>query len=174
MRNLGKIIIESGVADNRFRWTRKTARAIIYKDKKVLLVYSDFYNDYTFPGGGVRKNESYSSALQRELSEEVGAKQIKIIGAYGQTLEYRKDYRSANSNYRQLSKYFLVEVLVFGKQKLEPKEVIHGVNPVWISPQEALTHNQMVMNDETHSKPGLATALKRENLVLERLIEEGY
>ena len=174
MRNLGKIIIESGVADNRFRWTRKTARAIIYKDKKVLLVYSDFYNDYTFPGGGVRKNESYSSALQRELSEEIGAKKIKIIGAFGQTLEYRIDYKSIDSNYRQLSKYFLVNVLVYGEQNLEPKEALHGVNPTWIRPSDALKHNQQVMNDDIHSKPGLATALKRENLVLQKLIEEGY
>jgi hypothetical protein len=34
---------------------RVSARGVIEKDGKILLMYTKRYNDYTFPGGGGRK-----------------------------------------------------------------------------------------------------------------------
>lgn len=174
MRKLSKIIIEDGANDfNENSWVRKTARGIFIKDDKVLMVYSSGFDDYTFPGGGVKKSETYQKALYRELAEEVGAFGIKIIKAFGQTLEVRKSVRFTGESYRQISKYFIVSAIGFGEQDLEQREANHGVDPIWIKPEEALVHNEKVMLNEMHQQVGAKTTILRDNIILKTLIKEG-
>lgn len=173
MRKLSKIIVEEGITKNEYRWVRKTSRAIIIKDGKLLMVYSKMFNDYTFPGGGLKKGESYKRALARELKEEVGAERFEILDAFGQTLELRRSYRAKEYNYRQISKYFICDIKLFGNQDLDKSEKRHGVLPIWVKPEVALSHNEEVIKDEIHQRRGLRTALRRENIVLRKIIEEG-
>lgn len=174
MRKLSKVIVEDTIKDpTQYNWVRKASRGIIIKDGKVLMIYSKSYDDYTFPGGGVKRGESYQRALYRELGEEVGAKGIKIVKAFGQTLEVRRSFRYENENYRQISKYFICTVKYFGNQDLEKREEIHGALPIWITPEEALAHNESVVSDAMHQQRGAKTTILRENIVLKTLIKEG-
>lgn len=174
MRKLSKIIYEEpGMDANTYNWVRKASRGIIIKDDKVLMVYSKSFDDYTFPGGGVKRGETYQKALYRELSEEVGGIGIRIVKAFGQTLEIRKSFRYEGEQYRQISKFFVCTIKKYGDQDLEAREEYHGVLPVWITPQEALAHNEKVQNDDMHQQRGAKTTILRENIVLKILIEEG-
>lgn len=60
---------------------RHTARAIIIRDKKLLLVTGHGANYYWSPGGGIENNETPFLALRRELTEELGV-QIKSAKHY--------------------------------------------------------------------------------------------
>ncbi len=57
---------------------RHTSRAIIIRDKKVLLVSGYGLSTYWTPGGGVETGESSIEALHREVMEELG---VKVISA---------------------------------------------------------------------------------------------
>jgi 8-oxo-dGTP diphosphatase len=51
---------------------RKSARALIIKDKKLLLVGNSELGIFWSPGGGIEKEETPLEALKRELQEELG------------------------------------------------------------------------------------------------------
>ena len=86
---LSPIIIEEGLTKKPEK-QRKTVRAVMVNDKEeVLLVYSSHFDDYTFPGGGIKGEETEKRALKRELKEEIGAKGIKIIEPLGYIKEIK-------------------------------------------------------------------------------------
>lgn len=58
---------------------RHTIRAIIIKDKKVLLVTGHGADFYWTPGGGVEADETPEQTLRRELREELG---VEVVSAY--------------------------------------------------------------------------------------------
>jgi 8-oxo-dGTP pyrophosphatase MutT (NUDIX family) len=60
---------------------RHTTRAIIIKDKKLLLVTGYGASFYWSPGGGIENNETSLLALRRELLEELGV-QVKSAKHY--------------------------------------------------------------------------------------------
>ncbi|MFH0766719.1 MAG: NUDIX domain-containing protein [Bacillota bacterium] len=169
---LGTMIIEEGlVSKGNFR-ERKTVRAIIKNDKnEILMVYSKLFDDFTFPGGGIMHNESDIDALKRELKEEIGADNIHIIEPCGTTKEMRYGIKGSNHIYMQTSIYYLCEILEFGEQLLQEREQLHGIEPQWVSIENAIAKNMSVMKDERHQKKGLKTVLIRENMVLNKLKE---
>jgi len=57
---------------------RVAVKAIIIKDKKVLLVRDDPEDKWGFPGGGIDYGESAPEALVRELHEELGVTESLI------------------------------------------------------------------------------------------------
>ena len=63
---------------------RHTARAIIIKGGKILLVSGHDADFYWTPGGGVKDGESPIDALKRELQEELGVniKTAKLYSSY--------------------------------------------------------------------------------------------
>lgn len=77
------------------RPTTKGVKALIFNNEgKVLMVRLTYYsNTWTFPGGGVHKNESETSAIIRECKEEVGVvlKSPEYIGSLYFEHEYKKD-----------------------------------------------------------------------------------
>ncbi len=72
----------------------KGVKALIFKNKKVLMVRLTYYpNTWTFPGGGVEHSETTEQAIIRECFEEVGInlKNPIYIGDMYFTHEYKKD-----------------------------------------------------------------------------------
>ena len=58
---------------------RTSSRAIIFKEKSVLLIYRERDNEkyYVFPGGKIESNENKEECIIRECKEELGIK-IKV------------------------------------------------------------------------------------------------
>lgn len=55
-----------------FRPNRRGVKVVIFFRNKCLLVKNTYRDGWTFPGGGVKKNESSRQAAIREVCEEVG------------------------------------------------------------------------------------------------------
>ncbi|AUD63512.1 hypothetical protein BK010_07875 [Tenericutes bacterium MO-XQ] len=171
MRELGPIIIEEGILQKPQKF-RKTIRAIILnEDNQVLMLYSKRFNDYTFPGGGLKANENEEKALKRELKEEIGASQIKINEPLGFINEIKYGLFTNESIYLQTSYYYFVDVEEIGYTKLEKREIFDDIKPVFIDIDACIIHNQNVMNDKKHQAYGLKTVLKREEIILKNIKE---
>jgi len=67
---------------------REAVRAIIFRGRELLMVYSSNGGDYKFPGGGVDQGESHEQALAREIDEECGMSLLHIEAEIGSVLEY--------------------------------------------------------------------------------------
>lgn len=172
MINLGPLIIEEGLTFNRKPKTRQTARAIILNEHgELLMAYSKLFKDYTFAGGGLKTGEDFETALKRELQEEIGATNITIHHALGYTQELRYGIRGEDDIYIQTSLYYICTVHALESPKLHDREVAHGLEPQWVSIDEALKQNEFIIIDERHQTKGLKTVLVRENMVLKKLKE---
>jgi 8-oxo-dGTP pyrophosphatase MutT (NUDIX family) len=173
---IGEDIYEKGINLDLPLKRRNTARAIILNPERteILLVYSPFYDDYTFPGGGVKQDEELTDALQRELQEEIGATEIKVESCLGYTIEHQIGINPRKKHgyiFWQKSYFFFTEVLAWGEQSLEVHEKAHGVKPTWIKLEDVLAYNGQRIGKGFHALPGMRTVLSREQLVLEEVIK---
>lgn len=83
---------------------RVTARAILKNPNNVFAVmFSEKFNLYSLPGGGVEEGEDVTTAIQREIWEETGC----IITSM-QPLGYVEENR-AHCDYTQIDYYFVLE-----------------------------------------------------------------
>ena len=79
------------MVDGKFRET--VVAVIISRDKKVLMCEHPWIDGaWQFPQGGIEENEEYSQTLLRELNEELGSKNFKIIKRMDECLEYIVPY----------------------------------------------------------------------------------
>ena len=79
--------------DNKSSFTRLATRSIALQGDSILLLYTERYEDYSLPGGGLDLGEDKIEGMKRELSEETGAKDIKNIQPFGAYEEYRPWYK---------------------------------------------------------------------------------
>jgi ADP-ribose pyrophosphatase YjhB (NUDIX family) len=150
---------------------RKAARGIILDGSKILLLYTKRYNDYSFPGGGVDEHEDLITGLRRELAEETGAKEIKILSEFGYIDEYRPHYKPDYDSIHMLSYFYVCEVVGnhYEALQLEDYEISNGMSVVWIDIFEAIEHNKKVM-ESNESTMGLS--IERETMALELVAKE--
>ncbi len=131
--------------------TRETVRAIIFQENKILLMFSKRDQMFGTPGGGITLNESKLDTLYRELLEEVGGKNIKIIEHIGQTEEIRES-RSLNKPVNILTDYYHVEVKDFVNASLEEHEEEMGLEPMWVSIDDAIAKNEQILKQLSQSR----------------------
>ncbi len=171
MKKLADIIIESGLENKTPTATRFTVRAIILKDKQLLMTYSKKFDDYMTPGGGVEADEDFVVALKRELEEEVGvvANTIEPIG-------YIEELRSGQRDgiLYQKSHYYEVTIAHLVETNPEDYEIRFGMTPAWVSIDEVIEQNDYQIRTRL-KKDGLEihpySTLTRENIVLKYIKE---
>lgn len=171
MNKIGNTIVENGINDFNNLKTRNTIRAVIIKDNKVLMLYSSLYDDYTFPGGGLKEDESHLDALKRELKEEVGANKVFNVKPLGYTKEIRYGITGSNSTYLQKSYYYTCDISNVEDPSFVGREKLQGLKSVYINPENIIKHNNLI-NEKRESKQnkGFQTVLIRENKILKHLL----
>lgn len=165
-----EIIINSSDLKDKPVVVRHTARAIIFVGNELVMAYSNKFNDYMFPGGGVIEGEIIEEALKRELKEELGVEEISKIKELVQVVELRN--YSFEYNLKQMSRYFLVEAIKFGEQALETYEMNFGLQPKYVSIDQAIKSNELeILRREKEDVKGVHpyATLIRENQILEFL-----
>lgn len=149
---------------------RKAARGIILDNRKILLLYTKRYNDYSIPGGGIDEGEDIINALKRELSEEVGAKDIEILKEYGYTEEYRPHYKKEYDLMHMLSYIFVCKLnSPLEKPNFEDYEIANGMEVKWVDIDEAIKHNLDVISNKEKS---MGFSVERETFVLQLIRDE--
>lgn len=146
-------------------FSRPSARAIIFREGRVLLIYSKKYNYYKFPGGGIEKGEDPKEALIREVQEESGYRIIPdSIEEYGKVLRRNKDSYDENGIFEQENFYYFCRVEDDrAEQKLDGYEAEEGFTPVWIEAIVASRHNKY----ECHAEGANLMMIKRDAKVMD-------
>ncbi len=148
---------------------RRAARAIALNGDHILLLYTEYYKDYSLPGGGVDEGEDILEGLRRELQEETGARNIQIGKAFGLYEEYRPWYKPEHDIIHIESYCYVCEVdFELGNTSLEDYEKSNGMAPVWIDIREALEHNQRLID----SGEAKGMSIQRESFLMEQIIRE--
>lgn len=167
MNKIGNTIVEEGIKENSLYKTRKTVRAVIVDNNKIYMLYSKTYNDYTFPGGGIKDSEDNINALKRELLEELGARTVNIIKNLGYIEELRYGLNDNDNIYLQTSYYYLCEIDDIGHRTLNERELTELSSPMYVDIDKVIKHNNKTLKDDNkHQKKGFKTVLLRENQVL--------
>lgn len=134
-------------------YSRASVRGLIFRDGKVLMIYSKKYQYYKFPGGGIEEsdgpeegspNRAHANALIREVLEESGAHVIpESIREYGCVPRRQKSTVFIGQTFLQENFYYFCEVEKdLTEQKLDDYEQEEGFTPVWIDPLEAWHKNR--------------------------------
>ncbi|REG82126.1 NUDIX hydrolase [Marinomonas pollencensis] len=150
-------------------FTRLAARGIILKGDKILMLYTQRYDDYTLPGGGIDPGENQMQGLVRELTEETGAQNIHNVEAFGLYEEYRPWHRDGFEIMHMKSYCYTCDIDEhLGETRFEDYEVKNGMKPMWINVHDAIRHNLEVMENST--KKGLS--IERETFLLSLIRDE--
>ncbi|MFK8007288.1 MAG: NUDIX hydrolase [Saprospiraceae bacterium] len=154
--------------ENKSIFTRLATRAIATQRNSILLMYTERYEDYSLPGGGLDLNENKVQGMIRELSEETGAKDITNINPFGAYEEYRPWYKTDFDIQHMISYCYTCEVnQELGISNLESYEIKNGMKAMWINIHEAIKHNKKTM--ATSDKKGMS--IERETFLLELIAE---
>jgi len=155
--------------ENKSIFTRLATRSIALKGNKILLMYTQRYEDYSLPGGGLDAGEDKIEGMVRELKEETGAQDIKNIKPFGIYEEYRPWYKPDFDIQHMISYCYTCEINeTLGSSKLESYEIKNGMVAKWVDIYEAIKHNKKTM--ATSDKKGMS--IERETFLLERIVEQ--
>ena len=153
---------------NKSIFTRLATRSIAVQGKTILLLYTERYEDYSLPGGGLDLGEDKIKGMMRELSEETGAKGIKNIKPFGVYEEYRPWYKPDYDIQHMISYCYTCDInKELGTPKLESYETNNGMKAIWINIHEAIKHNEKTI--ATSDKKGMS--IERETFLLKLIAE---
>lgn len=156
--------------ENPTLFERFAARAIVLKGEEILLIYTKRYNDYSFPGGGVDEDEPVEKGLLREIKEETGANNVRIVAPFGIYAEYRPTYYEGYDMMHMTSYFYVCTAdRELGEADPEDYEIANGSVPKWVNIHEALAFNKGVIEANENS---MGLSIGRETFMLEKIIEE--
>jgi ADP-ribose pyrophosphatase YjhB (NUDIX family) len=148
---------------------RHAARGIVLNGENILLLYTQRYNDYSLPGGGIDDGEDEITGLIRELKEETGAQGVCNVKAFARYDEYRPWYKADADIIHMVSHCYACEIdETLGETAFESHEVSNGMTPLWINIHKAIVHNEAVIAN-SHKK-GLS--IERETFILKVIAQE--
>lgn len=150
-------------------FVRLAARGMILKGEHILMLYTQRYDDYTLPGGGIDEGENQVEGLIRELTEETGAQNIRHPELFGLYEEFRPWYKDGYDIMHMKSYCYTCEIdEQLGETSLEDYEVKNGMKAVWINIHDAIQHNLDTM--ENSDKKGMS--IERETFLLSLIRDE--
>jgi len=148
---------------------RPAARGIVLKGEEILMMYTERYDDYTLPGGGIDDGENQVEGLIRELTEETGARNVRNIEAFGMYEEFRPWYKDDFDIIQMKSYCFTCEIDdELGDTSFEDYEVKNGMKAVWVNIHDAIQHNLDTIKNS--DKKGMS--IERETFLLSLIREE--
>lgn len=149
---------------------RQAARGIVLRDQSVLLLFTERYNDFSFPGGGLDPGESLTVGLQREMEEETGATNTRVLSNFGYLEEVRPHGKGGFDLLHMTSHFFLCEIdQELKPTRMESYEKSNGMRPLWMDLHTALKHNRAVMQRQEVT---MGMSIQRETLILELVAKE--
>ncbi|MFN3312167.1 MAG: NUDIX hydrolase [Hyphomonas sp.] len=170
MRLIKKLVHPDAEARTGVILTRRAARGIVLRETSILLLFTERYNDFSFPGGGVAEGEDLIDGLRRELEEETGASNVRVQRGYGYIEELRPHWQPGFDLMHMTSHFFVCDIdPELRAPKMEDYETANGMRPVWVGLDEALAHNRGVMQ-RREAKMGLS--IQRETFMLEELAKD--
>jgi len=114
---------------------QSAAGGVVIKKKddgiKILLI-KDNYGHWTWPKGHTEDGETPKETALREINEETGLKNVKILDTLG---EQKYKFNLNNEEVFKTVSIFLVEFLGNEEIKIQTSEIEKGK---WFSPEEAL------------------------------------
>ena len=163
-----KVIGLNLMEKNKKVFQRKAVRAIIINEDKILLIKTN-KGDFKFPGGGIKEKEDFTESLLRELTEETGYIDYKVIEKTGVVIENLVDQYEPSAYFQMISHYYSCDLMSNRtiEQKLDTYELELEFTPVWISIDQAISKNEEAMIKQNHNP-----WIERENTVLKLLLEE--
>ncbi|MCA1776666.1 MAG: NUDIX domain-containing protein [Loktanella sp.] len=149
---------------------RRAARGIVLRETSVLLLFTERYNDFSFPGGGVDQGEDLIDGLRRELEEETGASNVRVRRDFGYIEELRPHWQPEFPLMNMTSHFYFCDIdPELRATKMEDYETANGMRPVWVNLEDAITHNRGVMHRREAS---MGLSIQRETFMLEEIVND--
>jgi len=147
---------------------RLATRSITMQGDTILLMFTERYDDYSLPGGGLDSGEDKVEGMVRELKEETGALNITNIKPLGIYEEFRPWYKPDFDVQHMISYCYTCDINnELGESSLESYEIKNGMSAKWINIYEAIAHNENTM--ATSEKKGMS--IERETFLLKLIVE---
>jgi 8-oxo-dGTP diphosphatase len=114
--------------------TRKTARAVAYReDQKIAILFNERDNYHKLPGGEIEEDEDPNLGVIREVLEETGAN-IEVLKEIGSIAEYKD-----RMGILQISHCYTAKTIgEISKPVFNEKEIASGYKLKWLNPEEAI------------------------------------
>lgn len=134
-------VIDSKIDIHQPHEKREVVRGVAIKGKEVLVVYPKDELIYGIPGGGIEAHETHLDALKREMNEEVGAEEIKVLNYLGKMTSYRKKYDS-HEIFVPTHHLYLIDILSYGLQNLITYEADLGLSFRFVDIDDVIETNE--------------------------------